>query len=313
LDGDRSFDRDNLLNHGLSIELPSYGARAAVMFEEGSAAPACIQYMGLPGISEDCKEAIMRLIQFGDNITSARILSCDRTHCLLLTINVGDTVAIKSGFASGYGGEGPTAFSFVLQLLEAHGAEIDEVDVTQDLVDRVDMSSLTEGDLGSIERARRVSPRRANDYVSQRDWDREHSGELWQEFPPVIPFAIVDRRIVDLAKRFWEGPDEHLLTAYRRLEDIVRKRIGSAEHGAKLFSSAFLGDKATLGWPGMSNGEQVGRANLFTAVYNAYRNPRAHRELGHDAQGQLAEFLLLNHLYGLERAAVDGPVPDLQT
>jgi len=34
----------------------------------------------------------------------------------------------------------------------------------------------------------------------------------------------------------------------------------------------------------------------------AYRNPRAHREVEGYRTDQLAEFLLLNHLYRLERA-----------
>ena len=48
--------------------------------------------------------------------------------------------------------------------------------------------------------------------------------------------------------------------------------------------------------------ERVGRANLFAAIYMAYRNPRAHQE--NPKAELLEEFLLLNHLYRLERAAV---------
>ena len=59
-----------------------------------------LQYLGLPGISRHCLDGIMRLLQFGDQITHARILSCNGTHCLLLTINTGGYVAIRS--ASGH-------------------------------------------------------------------------------------------------------------------------------------------------------------------------------------------------------------------
>ena len=47
----------------------------------------------------------------------------------------------------------------------------------------------------------------------------------------VVPFAIVDGRLVDLALSFWEEPDHRLVTGYRRLEDIVRERTGLQEHG----------------------------------------------------------------------------------
>jgi hypothetical protein len=94
---------------------------------ERSDKPAAIEYAGIAGISKDCQDAVLRFIQFGDRITHSRILSSSRDHCLLLTINLGDVVAVKSGFASGYGGEGPRRFSYVLQVLESHGADIDEV------------------------------------------------------------------------------------------------------------------------------------------------------------------------------------------
>lgn len=140
-----------------------------------------------------------------------------------------------------------------------------------------------------------------NDYILNKHYDDERSGKLWQEFHPVIPFAIIDSRITDLAIRFWEDPDNNLLSGYRRLEDIVRGRTGIDEHGAKLFSQAFSGPTSSLNWKDLDSGEQVGRVNLFTGVYMAYRNPRAHRELENYDNDLLAEFLLLNHLYFLER------------
>jgi hypothetical protein len=56
-----------------------------------------------------------------------------------------------------------------------------------------------------------------------------------------------------------------------------------------------------LGWE--RAGERTGRANLFVGAYLAYRNPRAHHEKKPDKREQLSEFLLLNHLYKLQREA----------
>jgi len=262
---------------------------------------AGIEYSGLAGISQECQDAVMRLLQYGDRISRARILSCSNIHCLLLSVNVGDLIAIKSGFGSGYGGEGPHAFSYVLQLLKAHSAEIEEYEVDKDVIERLDESALTQSDIDKLDAARPLRPSRWYDYVSERDWESERSGELWREFDPVIPFAVIDSRIVDLAMSFWEGPDDRLLTGYRRLEDTVRERTGLDEHGTRLFSQAFMGPEAKLGWKDLDEGEQVGRALLFTASYQAYRNRRAHRELKEYQNEQLTEFLLLNHLYLLER------------
>lgn len=262
---------------------------------------AAIEYHGIPGVTQECMEAVMRLIQFNDQITKARILTWSNEHCLLLSINVGDLVAIKSGFASGYLGEGSRGFSYVLRLLKAHGAKIEEYEVRRDLINRLDSCCLTHLDLERLELSHPVRPSRWHDYIHERDWDIEKEGSLWREFPHIIPLAIIDHRIVDLAKTFWKSPDEKLLIGYRRLEDIIRSRTGLDEHGSKLFSRAFLGSGAKLIWDGLNNAEQIGRAGLFTSAYQAFRNPRAHKEIKYDSQEVVTEFLILNHLYHLER------------
>lgn len=270
---------------------------------ERNHALAGIQYSGLSGISCDCQHAVQRLLQYGDRITRVRILSCRNDHSLLLTVNVGELVAIKSGFASGYAGEGPSAFSYVLQLLDAVGADIKEYEVAPDLIERLDSSALTKSDVKKLDDAVPVRPTRWHGYVFEKDFASKRSGTLWRGFPALIPFAVIDSRIIDLAISFWEGPDERLLTGYRRLEDIVRKRAGIDAHGAKLFSQAFEGPTAKLGWGDRDNGESIGRALLFKGSFLAHRNPRAHREVEGAANDQLAEFLLLNHLYCLEKNA----------
>lgn len=264
---------------------------------------AAIEYHGSAGATQECVDAVMRLIQFNNEITKARILTWSNRHCFLLSVNGGDLVAIKSGFASGYLGEGPSGLSYVLLLLEAHGVEIEEHKVRRDLMLRLDSSCLTRADLDRLELDRPLKPSRWYEYIDDRERNLEKEGEIWREFPLIIPFAIIDRRIVDLAKSFWDNPDEKLLTGYRRLEDLVRKRTGLDEHGYKLFSKAFSGPESELIWKGLNSAEQAGRASLFTAAYQAFRNPRAHKEMQYDSRDVLAEFLHLNHLYRLEYGA----------
>lgn len=277
--------------------------------KETTRVPACIEYHGVPGATQSCLDAVMQLIQFGDRITSVHILSSPRTHvtdhCLILTVNVGDLVAIKSGFASGYLGEGSSGFSYILALLEAHGAEIEEYDVPQEVIERCDNSALLQSDIEFLKQARPVRPSRWYDYLRERHWDLNESERLWNEFPPVVPFAIIDSRINDLAISFWENPNDKLLIGYKRLEDIVRERTGINEHGTKLFSQAFSSSDSPLSWKDVHTSEHQGRAQLFVGTFMAYRNRRAHRELRDYRSNQLAEFLLLNHLYFLEREAVD--------
>ena len=261
-----------------------------------------LEYHGVAGSSQDCQHAVMRLLQFGTPLARARIISSGNTHCLLLTNTIGDHIAVKSGFASGYRGSGPVCFSVTLQLLHSHGAEIDEWVADQSLLDRLDHSALTIADVENITRASAVRPSRWFQYILDQHEEQGRNGTLWQEFPAVVPFSIIDCRIMDLARNFWDNPDSNLLRGYRRLEDLVRERTDLTESNTKLFSRVFTGKDAVLTWAVTDEGEKNGRANLFTATYMAYRNPRAHQE--NPKAELLAEFLLLNHLYRLEREAV---------
>jgi len=274
---------------------------------------ASIQYAGVGGSSADCQGAVIRFLQH-DRINLCRIPSWEGAHCLLLTINSGDLVAIKSGFRSGYGGEGPHTFSYALQLLEAHNIEIEEFDVDEDFLERVDASALTTADLEQLESSRRVRQRSSRDYILEQHWLQAERRTLWREFPKIIPFGVIEPRLIDLALTFWDAPDERLLVAFRKLEDIVRDRTGLREHGSKLFAQAFLGDKAVSGWPGLDESEQIGRAQLFIGTYQAHRNPRAHRQPKEWTDSQLCELLLLNQLYRLEAQTIirSGPPLTLQ-
>lgn len=269
---------------------------------------AGIQYIGLAGISEPCVQAIQRLLQYNDRITSARILTCRNHHSLLLTIDEDEKIGVKSGFTSGYNGEGPRAFAKVIQLLQSHGTEIEEVEVEQAVMDRLNASSLTTRDIKAIEDPIFVRPTRIYSYIHDCLGSANSLGMNWNNFPAVIPFAIIDRRIADLALRFIEEPNDTLLQGFRRLEDTVRKRTESEEHGAKLFSQAFQGEGAKLTWRDTQSSEVVGRVNLFTGAYMAHRNPRAHREMHEDISTLLSEFLLLNHLFQLEAQAIPSTI-----
>lgn len=262
-----------------------------------------VQYMGVPGATRECVAAVVRLIQSREDIEEAQVISHGRDHAFLLNMTGDDVIAVKSGFSSGFGGEGPDGLSYVLQLLEFHGVKIDEYEVTPELFERLDSGALTVANLRSIWKARPVRPRRWRSYIRDRHRQMADEGALWRDFPLQLPLAVIDTRIVDLAKGFWLDPDKTLLKGYRRLEDIVRDRTRIRESGAKLFSQAFSGNGPKLVWKDIDASEQVGRASLFTGAYMAYRNPRAHREAASDAASQVTEFLLLNTLYILERHA----------
>ena len=256
-----------------------------------------IEYHGIAGASADCEAAVINLFQCGRSPKRAYVLTEANKHALLLIDDIGDQIAIKSGFASSYHGTGPRAFSFVLALLYQSGVAIEEILVDAALID-------TNRDLKRIIETAPRRPSRWAEYIFEDHFADAAGGKLWRNFPFVVPFAIIDPRMVDLARDFQSKPDEKLMTGYRRLEDILRERTGVREHGTKLFSTVFLGKNRRLTWKVDDEAEQTGRANLFSAAFMAFRNPRAHQERPSNIDEQLSQFLVLNQLFRLEALAV---------
>jgi len=297
-----------------------------------------IQYMGCTGSSASCKRAVMEVIQFGRKIHEARLLTHGREHCFLLKVDCEVYCLIRAGFSSGYRGEGPSALAYVLRLLDAHEILILEVIIEKDLFERANNALLTYDEVKAIEEMKHVKPAsKWYDYIydmkeetpsasweeviseidfSEKKETRDRSdslsitqmaeySELWQEFPSVLPYSLIDNRIADLALDFMDSPDKCLLTGYRRLEGILRQRTGLKDQiGSNLFSKCFIEEAAILYWEGISKAECKSRGNLFKAVFSSFRNPRAHFEEPSTFNDAVSEFIVLNQLYKLEEKAI---------
>ncbi|TYP93527.1 Protein of unknown function (Hypoth_ymh) [Fodinibius salinus] len=261
---------------------------------------AGIQYVGISGGTNDCKEAVLRIIQSNTSINHVWILSNDNHHALLLDIGVGDFLAVKSGFASDYRGGGATAFSFILALLDKLEIDVSEISVSEDFLSRLDASALTKDDIERIEKSESAQAVNWGDYVLKEHLDLDLNKTLNQKIAPILPLGLIEPRLLDLASKFRESPNEQIFQGYKRLEDVVRERTGIEEHGSKLFSKSFLEEDSVLYWPDINTAEQKGRAQIFVGVYMAFRNPKAHREQRQSLSDQISEFLLLNKLFQLE-------------
>ncbi|MDF3123577.1 TIGR02391 family protein [Rheinheimera sp. 1928-s] len=272
---------------------------------------AGIEYYGTAGITARCLRVLTMAIQAGDTIEKAYLLSdfdnksgCG-THCFLLFAKHGDPIAIKSGFASGYSGEGPRGLSSALQILIRHNIDIEEYDIDKSFIERVDSSCLTQADLEMLEAKRPARPTRFYGFILLHDDHHLYDDNLVKGlFAQEVPYHIVDNRIMKEAIDLKYNPDANLMTCYRRLEDIIRKRTGlDGQSGTKLFSQAFLNNDAPLHWPDLPDAEAKGLASLFSAVYMAYRNSRAHKENETTPADAMREFLLINQLFILESEA----------
>lgn len=267
---------------------------------------ASIQYLGDSGITQICKEAVIRLIHAGEDIKDVKILTFEEAysnaHALLLTLRYDIQVIVKGGFASGYNGEAPKGYAFVLNLLRNYTDSINEYIISKSIFERISNSSLTVKDLDYINSIKPVRPARWYDsaYIHQ---ERERS--IFSEFPLTIPMALLDPRLIELALDFDKNPDNAIISAYRKLESIVRDRTGlHNESSTRLLKKAFQVNDSILHWGDLDSGESIGRASLFSNVFMAYRNNRAHQEPRHDLGDDIREFMLINQLFVLESKAV---------
>tara|TARA_R110001592_G_scaffold254129_3_gene517498 strand:+ start:43930 stop:44823 length:894 start_codon:yes stop_codon:yes gene_type:complete len=275
---------------------------------------AGIEYHGSSGTTMHCLQAITRLIHFGDVIEDAWLLTARSNefgeHCFLLNMACGDPVAIKSGFSSGYGGEGPRGLSTAIEIFKMHEIDLQEYEVDRAIIERIDCSCLTTADLENIRCSKKVHATKTVDYLWE--WNSKDSfgpNRREQLYPATVNFGLLDERIFDLGLSLFENPDNAISTAFRRLEDTLRERTGlnTENSGQRLVTRVFEGKDSALHWDDENPGEHGGKAGLFKAVFLAFRNPRAHRELRKTDREALREFMLINELFCLEAISIDRP------
>ena len=227
--------------------------------------PAELEYLGESGTTGSCRQAVINLIHAGCKIEKVKILTLEgkhsRSHALLLVTDFERQVLIKDGFSSGYSGEGPRGYAFVINLLSRYTENIDEYIIPEKLYERLIRSSLTTQDMKLIDDLNRVRPARWFEFAHYVNEDKM---EIYKEFPLTIPMALIDNRLIDIALDFDRNPDSAILNAYRKIESVVRERTGlTQESSTKLFSKAFLGEESVLYWENIDSGESKGRASFL--------------------------------------------------
>lgn len=263
-----------------------------------------VEYLGDAGITLSCLQCLCKTLQTHSDRTTALLLTNDQVHAFLLKDDSGTYYVIRSGFTSGYSGEGPKGLAKALALLSKHRIETEEILIPTKLLNRLNNSSLNDQDIDFIYQQKIIRPIRLHDYIYPFENEVTQTTKSKCYYPLELPYSIIDDRIFDLALLFMQDPDSALIKAYKRLEDIVRTRTDIREHSTRLFAQVFQGENALLTWDVPDSAEIKGRVNLFTGAYMAFRNARAHREKDENLIHQYREFLLINELYLLEAEAI---------
>lgn len=264
-----------------------------------------VEYWGNQGITQTGLMSLCNLIQTHSDLTYALLLTNAQTHAFIIKDENESFYVIRSGFTSGYIGEGPRGLATALTLLKRHQIETEEILVSSKILRRANNSTLNDSEIELLFKQEIIRPIRLHDYIYPFTKEVSETHKSKRYYPLELPYSILDDRIFDLALLFKQDPDSALLKAYKRLEDIIRDRTDLNEHSSKLFSQAFQGDNALLTWNVPDIGEIKGRTNLFTGTYMAFRNARTHRESTENYAQMFREFLLVNELYLLEGEAIE--------
>lgn len=261
------------------------------------------QYHGSHRTTQSCLDALARLLASSIVIRRAYLLTHEDRHGFYLDVEEPEPIFIRCGFTSGYGGEGPAGLAIALHLLERFKIETEEIEVSAGMLCRLDAGELGSADLRSIEMGRVVRPVRLYEYMHDGLHGRQGPAvSIRKQFAPMVPWSTLDERLVEIALQLEQNPDRAVFEAFRKLELQVKDRCGMASnvHGVQVFKSAFRGSGAILCWPGLPVSEVEGRAQLFEAAFMAYRNPRAHNEVGGGVKRAYREFYVVNELFLLE-------------
>ena len=205
-----------------------------------------VEYLGDAGITLSCLQSLCKTLQTHSDLTTALLLTNDQVHAFLLKDDSGTYYVIRSGFTSGYSGEGPKGLAKALALLSKHRIETEEILIPTKLLNRLNNSSLNDQDIDFIYQQKIIRPIRLHDYIYPFENEVTQTTKSKCYYPLELPYSIIDDRIFDLALLFKQDPDSALTKAYKRLEDIIRTRTGIHEHSTKLFAQAFQGENALL-------------------------------------------------------------------
>jgi len=124
-----------------------------------------IDYLGEAGITETCLYSLCNLIQTNADLSYALLLTNDQSHGFILKDQSDSYYIIRSGFTSGYPGEGPKGLAKALTILNKHKIETEEVTIPAKLMNKVNNSSLCDNDIDFIFREKVIRPIRLHDYI----------------------------------------------------------------------------------------------------------------------------------------------------
>lgn len=278
----------------------------------GSPQPSDVQYMGMPGISEPCLLAVDAIVNSRRPPERASLVtykglprSGGAEHLFLFwDWNEVPLTVVHSGFASGYGGEGPRTFSMALCMIRDKAIPIDELRVDEGLFNAIEERRPTQAMLDQL----RLQGEPIEQWVWAYVWD-EHERmveertfwPMWHR--PNLVFDFLDPELAERCQSLYPAKveaavREAFLVVETRLHDLIETSIedGEAPTGLALISQALRPDGGILTDESLRPSEREGLHHLFRGAFQYVRNPRAHRFVDEKDPQRAIEFIYLADL-----------------
>jgi len=268
---------------------------------------AVISYIG-DGSSIGCSEAIIDCLCRGDKPERAVILSSEgndkneKEHGFFLCFEMIGWFVVSPGYASGYGGGGPTEFSKVLSLLDQIFENMFEIELDKEAFSRLTNHKLLGSDIDEMRKpipffGSKVSMR---NYILEGDYDRAYDLSILEDYDARLPLTLIHPDLTRISLNLMADPFGSMREVCAVVEQAVRDLSGLNQSGTKLFDSALAPRVGKLRLKDCDDhGEQAGLQFLSKGFYQLHRNPLMHNSsnsLKWTTKGFVSELLIASHL-----------------
>lgn len=266
------------------------------MSTEDASRPLPIQYLGVPGSTNECVHAMVTILTSPYPCQEITIVvehvdgEDHEAVCFVVWGWLGqDVTIVPDGFGT-HGGTGGWGLGLVLELMEFYRVTIKERWVEPDMFERIASGQPTRSDLATLQQTDMTAPSWPywKRLFTRPQRTRAAFDDAWAE---QFPFWLLEPEILDEVRDVKQDPATAVFRAVKRLEIIIRA-IGSFSAdtvGRRLVNDAF-GEHGKLPLQGAVPDESQAWANLFRGVFGAFKNPQSHRDgklTVEDAAGQI--------------------------
>ena len=255
--------------------------------------PEDVQHMGRAGDSMACLLAVDTIVNSQNPPRKASVVTHvtdrrngQRQHLLLFwDWNALELAVVHSGFASGYGGEGPRTFSEALCMLSDRKIPTNEIYVDEPVFEAIEHRRLTtrlieflrSADAGSMDEPwYAIWARHQDEMETQTFWQKRHQ--------PKPDFDFLDPELAERCRTLYAANvqaaiREAYLVVEERLRNLIRDPDDSEDilTGDKLLVKALHPETGKLTDKSLPRSEREGLFLMSKGAYQFVRNPRAHR------------------------------------